>query len=73
MKTAYPLGTTLGAAVIALLQCVVMPTLDAQATARYEKRQQAAKVAANKRLFQKLYADAETMTFPVSAYKGESK
>ncbi|WP_034302498.1 hypothetical protein [Herbaspirillum sp. RV1423] len=68
MKTAYPLGALLGLLVILLLQCVVMPTIDARAKARYEKQQLDAKVAANKRLFQKLYSQAEAMTFPVSSY-----
>src|SRR5450830_733566 len=66
-------GIVAGLAVIIALQCVVMPTLDARAAARDKKRQQAALVEQNKRLFQKLTVDSEYMTFPVSAYKDEAK
>jgi hypothetical protein len=68
MRTEYPIGAALGMTIIIVLQCIIMPALDE----RDAKRQQEAKVAQNKRLFNKLYKDAESMTFPIDAYPPEN-
>lgn len=70
MKASYPLGAALGFAIIGVIS-MTAPVRDDTDNERYAKQQQAAKLKANKRLFDKLYVQAEEMTFPVSAYKDE--
>lgn len=72
MKTAYPLGALLGIA-ICFVATAVAPVREAIDNERHAKQQRAALVEQNKRLFKKLYSDAEAMTFPVSAYGSEDK
>ena len=70
--TAYPYGAALGIAVI-LLVLITQPIRDAADAERYAKAQQRAKVEQNKRLFKKLYTNAEAFTFPVAAYSKDEK
>lgn len=70
--TAYPYGAAIGMA-ICLLAVAAYPAIDARDAERYAKAQQRAKVEQNRRLFKKLYTNAETMTFPVAAYSKDEK
>lgn len=72
MTTAYPYGAVLGI-LFCLLVLLTQPIRDARDAERYAKQQQAAKVAQNKRLFKKLYTNAEAFTFPVAAYSEDEK
>lgn len=70
--TAYPYGALLGLTIAGLLW-MTQPIRDAADAERYAKAQQRAKVEQNKRLFKKLYTNAEAMTFPVAAYSEDEK
>ncbi|WP_050465918.1 hypothetical protein [Herbaspirillum autotrophicum] len=72
MKAAYPLGAALGLSIIGVI-LMTAPVRDDTDNERYAKQQQAAKLKANKRLFDKLYVQAEEMTFPVAAYGSKDK
>ena len=72
MKATYPLGAALGLSIIGLV-LMTAPVRDDADNERYAQQQQAAKVAANKRLFNKLYVQAEEMTFPLAAYGSKDK
>ena len=72
MRTTYPLGAALGLTIIGVV-LMTAPVRDANDDESYVKTQRQLLAAQNKRLFLKLRADSEYMTFPVAAYKDDAK